>query len=119
MNSNITNSDKNTLVFKEKQVLENFKKQLYRKYPNEILDIIMYGSKARGESGPESDIDILIVMGSNDWRLGDEVRDIGYNLDDSIDYRLSIQVISESHYNYLLEHNFQFVQNISRDGISI
>ena len=119
MNSNFTNSDDKAFIFKEKQVLEIFKKQLYRKYPNEILNIIMYGSKARGESGPESDIDILIVMRSNDWRLGDEVRDIGYNLDGSIDYRLSIQVISESHYNYLLEHNFQFVQNISRDGISI
>jgi hypothetical protein len=35
-----------------------------------------------------------------------------------IDYRLSIQVMSEAKIEYMREKNFQFAQNIFRDAVS-
>jgi predicted nucleotidyltransferase len=79
----------------------------------------VFGSKARGDASKESDIDVLVVTSSDDWKKGDEIRDIGYGLDDEIDYKLSIQVIPESHFDYLRQNNFQFAKNIENEGITV
>jgi len=107
------------LTLKEKQVIEEFKERVKKKFTDEIIKIVVFGSKARGDDEKNSDIDILVITSSDDWRIGDEIREIGYDLDEQIDYRLSIQVIPESHINYLKSNNFQFIKNIESDGIVI
>ncbi|MBI5750059.1 MAG: nucleotidyltransferase domain-containing protein [Nitrospinae bacterium] len=107
------------LTLKEKEVIEEFKKRVKDKFGGEIIKIIVFGSSARGDAGEDSDIDILVITSSDDWRMGDEIRGIGYNLDAHINYRLSIQVIPESHINYLRENSFQFIKNIESEGAVI
>ena len=103
----------------EKLILNSFKNEVYNKYPDEIIKIILFGSKARGDARDNSDIDILVIINSDDWQLKDLIREIGYKLDESIGYTFSIQVISEEHYNYLHKNNFQFIQNVEEDGILV
>lgn len=107
------------LTPKEKKVIEIFKKRVKDKFADEIIKILVFGSKARGDAEKDSDIDILVITTSDDWRKGDEIREIGYDLDELIDYRLSIQVIPESHINYLRSNNFQFIKNIESEGVII
>ena len=107
------------LTLKEKTIIEEFEKRVKDKFADEIVKIVVFGSKARGEAGKNSDIDILVITSSDDWRKGDEIREIGYDLDEHIDYRLSIQVISESHMNYLRSNSFQFIKNIESEGVVI
>ena len=75
----------------------------------------MLGSLSEKE---ESDIDVLVIAKESDWKFADKVRKIGYALDEEIDYRLSIQVMSAAKIAYLREKNFQFAQNIFRDAVS-
>jgi len=110
---------KNKLTEKEKSILLEFKRDLLKKYPDEIIKIIIFGSKARGDAHAESDIDVLVIIKPDNWQVIDAIRTIGYNLDQSIDYKLSIQAFSETHYNYLQENNFQFTNNVARDGILV
>lgn len=107
------------LTLKEKKVIEEFKQRVKDKFTDEIVKIIVFGSKARGNAEENSDIDILVITSSDDWQKGDEIREIGYELDEYIDYRLSIQVISKSHINYLKSNDFQFIKNIESEGIVI
>ena len=46
----------------------------------------------RGDSDDDSDIDVLVIAKESDWKFADKVREIGYALDEEIDYRLSIHV---------------------------
>ena len=46
----------------EYQALLEFKEKLSQKMAGEILELKLFGSKARGDSYKESDIDILIVL---------------------------------------------------------
>lgn len=78
----------------------------------------MYGSKARGDFHGDSDIDVLVIAKDSDWKFADKVREIGYAMDADIDYRLSIQVMSEEKVHYLRENNFQFALNVFRDAVS-
>ena len=87
-------------------------------FPEKVVTVLVYGSKARGDSDDYSDIDVLVIAKESDWKFADKVREIGYALDEEIDYRLSIQVMSEEKISYLRENNFGFAQNIFRDAVS-
>lgn len=108
-----------SLTIKEKKIIDEFKKDLMAQFPGDIIKVIVFGSKARGNADKESDIDILVVSRNDDWRHGDRIRDIGYELDDKLDYRLSIQVLPESHVKYLKANSFQFIKNVEREGFVV
>ncbi len=107
------------LTSKERKIVEEFKRRIEDKFSGEILKVLVFGSKARGNATEESDIDVIVVTSSEDWRKGDKIREIGYELDEEIDYKLSIQVISKSHIDYLKRNNFQFIKNVEIEGVAI
>ena len=89
------------MQIKERDITQKFKQELIRRYPNDILDVILFGSNARGNATKKSDIDILVITKSNNWKRVDQIREIGYDMDDEIDYKFSIQVLPKSHIDYL------------------
>jgi predicted nucleotidyltransferase len=107
------------LTGRERKIIEEFKRRAERQFPGEIVRVMVFGSKARGDATRASDIDILVITPSDDWALGDKIREIGYELDEEIDFALSIQVISKNHLAYLRDRNFQFVKNIEQEGVAI
>jgi predicted nucleotidyltransferase len=56
------NAVNSTALFpREQEAIDAFVIRLRQRYPDRISEILLFGSKARGDSGPESDIDILVV----------------------------------------------------------
>ena len=51
------------LTRKERIALDAFRDFLLSKFSNQIERIVLFGSKARGDSTSESDIDVLVVIG--------------------------------------------------------
>ena len=108
-----------TLTLEEERVVRTFREQADAAFPGEILEVWLFGSKARGDATEDSDIDLLVVTASDDWRKGDAIRRIGYDLDAEIGCKLSIQVLPIAHVRYLRENRFQFVRNIQQEGVAI
>jgi predicted nucleotidyltransferase len=54
----------NTMVLdkNEQQALSEYKDFLLQRFPQQIERLILFGSKARGESVASSDIDVLVVL---------------------------------------------------------
>ena len=104
---------------KERQILQAFKHRVLDQFPGELSEIRVFGSMARGDATEESDIDVLVITKSDDWRIGDVVRRIGYDLDSEINYKLSIQVLPAQHINYLADNHFIFYRNVVQEGIPI
>ncbi|MEW6408648.1 MAG: nucleotidyltransferase domain-containing protein [Nitrospirota bacterium] len=104
---------------KERDIIKEFKNKAMKQYPGEIINVIVFGSKARGDASEESDIDILVVIKSDNWRTGDNIRDIGYELELKHDLILSIQVVSQKHIAHLKNIRSQFIRNIEREGVAL
>ncbi|MBI4671654.1 MAG: HEPN domain-containing protein [Chloroflexi bacterium] len=49
----------------ERRALNAFKDFWLKKLPGQIERIVLYGSKARGDSTPDSDLDVLVVVNGN------------------------------------------------------
>lgn len=78
-----------------------------------IIQIILYGSVARGDDKLESDIDILII--TNDYeKIESKVYDETYNIIIEDDEVISPQFISQEHYNEI--RNFSYISNVIEDG---
>ena len=51
-----------SLASQEQAWLDSYRQALADNFPDMIEQIIIYGSKARGDAGPESDIDVLVSL---------------------------------------------------------
>jgi len=100
-------------------VLNKFRKALEKAFGKNLLEVRLFGSKARGDGEKDSDLDVLVITAKGDWRL----RDVAYGivtdifLDDFID--ISPKVINKSQYKHLIEINSPFIKNVIKDGITI
>ena len=54
----------------EEQAVNSFVQRLLDRYPDRIRQVVLFGSKARGDSGIESDIDILSCFSALPGRIG-------------------------------------------------
>lgn len=45
-----------------KGVLDDFRRQLFEHFGQRLVGLTLFGSYARGEAGPDSDIDVAVVL---------------------------------------------------------
>lgn len=102
-----------------RDAVEDFLARLLPEQRARIAQVIVFGSVARGEAGPESDVDLLIV-----WRgkIEDAYRDlIPIATDLLIERRvdLSIHPIVTEEYERIERIRTGFFENVDREGLVV
>jgi len=86
-----------------------------------VLDIRVFGSRARGESRPDSDLDILVLL--DEVSLGDrnEISDLGSDLLLSMElpFPIAPRVMAKGHFEQLKALERLFAAEIERDGLPL
>ena len=55
---------------------------LKKRFADDLLDIVLFGSHANGRNRKDSDYDILIIMKKKaDWKIEREISDLCYEID--------------------------------------
>ncbi|MBI5059970.1 nucleotidyltransferase domain-containing protein [candidate division KSB1 bacterium] len=102
-----------------KPILAELKARLVDLYGERLSRVILYGSQARGDAEPDSDIDVLVVL-KGTVEFGTELRWVGPIVAD-ISLRntvvLSPMILSETDMDS--RRNQAFLQNIRHDGIKL
>jgi predicted nucleotidyltransferase len=110
---------KMALTKTERAMLEQFKATLKQTLGDQFVELMLFGSKARGDDRPDSDIDVLVIVTTDDWRICDIVYDIVTDIFLQTDISISPKVISKKFLEQLQEEDTFFFRNISRDAIAV
>lgn len=82
---------------------------------SDLVDIILYGSLAKGSETINSDIDLCVLIQEDDPGLKKKI--IGLSFENKFDRDLQIQVFSSK--EFLSANKNPLVQNIMREGLSL
>lgn len=102
-----------------KTLMSQYVEQIRKIYGSHLRKVILYGSYARGDYSPDSDIDIMILLDISDWDLKAYSQKLSYmTYDFNMDNDLDIRPIAKSreHFEKWLV-NYPFYANINREGV--
>lgn len=107
------------LTAKERQAIEVFVQWLHERFPGEILQVMLFGSKARGDSRPWSDIDVLIAVKEENWPLRREISTLAADVSLEYDVLIGPRVIGQERWERMKQHRFGLYQNVIAEGIPL
>jgi predicted nucleotidyltransferase len=84
-----------------------------------IRKIIVYGSRARGDAEPDSDMDVAVIVERNTRQLEKALDDVAYQVMWDHDFRpiISLFVFDEGHFDNAVREGFSFYRNVLREGV--
>ena len=99
-------------------ILAELRHQLVELYGSRLVQLVLYGSQARGDALPGSDVDVLVVLvGPGDPATEIErVSPITAVLSLEHDIVISCVYISEERY---MQENSPLLLNVRREGIAV
>ena len=99
--------------------LAEYRQALSERHPGAVVRMLVYGSKARGESHPDSDVDVLLIVKNDADSLKRTLRDTGYELAATSDAVPSILAYTEDEWQERAGKGYPFQKAVERDGVSV
>lgn len=91
-----------------------------REFGDDVLAAWLYGSVARSEDGPASDIDVAVVIKADEVsRVADGIRDRLMDAEDRLLFHLSVVPVDEDDIRRLDREADPWWRDIQRDGIAL
>lgn len=103
----------------EKEALMEFKKRLAKKLSGEVLELKLFGSKAKGNFSKDSDIDILIILKKVNENQKNKIYNLVLEMLHKYGVYLSVHIYSKKEYNFLNNIPTVFMQFIQQEAIRI
>ncbi|MEW6375784.1 MAG: nucleotidyltransferase domain-containing protein [Thermodesulfobacteriota bacterium] len=105
------------LAENEERALKELREELFTKY--RIIDIRLYGSKARGEGREDSDLDIMIEIPEYDREMVAEIDDIIYRINLEHDVFISALVFGKDELEEGPMSEAPIYKVIQREGVPL
>jgi predicted nucleotidyltransferase len=90
-------------------------------YGSHLKSVILYGSYARGDYTPESDVDIMILVDLKDNEMdqyGDNLSELGFEY--NVEHNIWIMPVVKNveHFKYWMSV-YPFYRNVQREGVTL
>jgi predicted nucleotidyltransferase len=103
----------------EISALADFVQRLRLAWPDQIVHVWLFGSKARGDSGPESDMDVLIVAVNGGWGFEKSLTRIALEIDLIYGVVLTDHVVDTARFQQMAARQEPLYHSVQREGIDL
>ncbi len=102
---------------RRQNAIDEFVKRATQAYGDRIRGITLFGSVARGTPHRDSDIDLLVVIDKEDFRLRRELTGLAFDIFMETGGDLSVKVLSSQ--DFQARKSFSFLRNVLTEGIKV
>lgn len=103
----------------DQQAIEALVSQLVLLHGSDILSITLFGSKARGEDTPQSDIDVLVVVAKADWVIKHEMRTLGARVSLNQDVLFNLYVVEQERWGWMQAIKHPLYRRVAAEGVDL
>ena len=107
------------LATHETAAIEEYLGRLHERFPGRILSVTLFGSKARGDSDPESDVDLLLVVDVESQRFRCELWRIASDVGLEHNLVLSVRVFAEDRWAEAQRLHLPLFRAVAAEGIRL
>ncbi|MCA1915138.1 nucleotidyltransferase domain-containing protein [Methanospirillum hungatei] len=100
-----------------KEAIIRFACKIKDEFPEKIVQIILYGSYARGDFHQGSDVDILVLTTDDSWNIKKRIMAIGFDMYPDMGIIVSAKVMTDEQFRMMKD--FLFIRQVSKDGIAV
>jgi predicted nucleotidyltransferase len=108
-----------TLSQRESEALREFSTRIRAALGANLRELRLFGSKARGDARPDSDIDVLVIVGDDRVRAEDLAVDIAFDVNVASDLYISPRVVTAESLSDPVWRTTLFVQTVTREGVAL
>ena len=101
----------------ERTALQAFVAALRERYDGQVLSVRLFGSKARGDFDADSDLDVMVLVHDDNWRLAQAISFLAADVSLAHDVLLSPKVVSLTRWDFLKREGFAIARNVQSEGI--
>jgi len=103
----------------ERRAVARFWEELERALPGRVQRLILYGSKARGDAHPESDVDLLVVVDSRTPEVEDTIVDLTTRVHWEDGVYLEVLDMTPADLTAQCALGTPFIRNVASEGIPL
>lgn len=103
----------------ELSAIHEYTARIRNRFPNRILSVTLFGSKARGDADSESDIDLLVLVDAENHKFRSELWRIASDVSMAYNVVLSARIFAQARWAEARRFHPPLYRAIVKDGIPV
>lgn len=103
----------------DRRAIEALTQRLLREFGSDVLSVTVFGSKARGDDTPHSDIDVLLVVANENWRVKHQIRTLGARVSLDHDVLFNLYIVEREQWVWMQEINHPLYRRVASEGVEL
>lgn len=109
----------NGMLMAKQKHLKSFAEDLRSLFGDRVEKILLYGSYARGEEAPGSDVDLAVLLTEKRREDRKKAQELAEEWMQETELRFSVRVFEEDEFEEKVEEGYSFHTNVKKEGVEI